>query len=120
MELFGLDEVTARLELAVAAMAGPAADLTVKQVAAKVEDTMKADAPVLTGELRDSIHSVDDGHAAVLIEADSPHAIFNEFGTVHMAAHPFMRPALHEGESELPEVARVVYLATVPGLSPGL
>ncbi len=53
--------------------------------------------PVRTGATSASIryeyHPAE--HELTLI-ADSPHAIFVEFGTVHMMARPFLRPAMSE------------------------
>lgn len=51
-----------------------------------------------------SQHAVTIRHkgAKVLKDAPNPYqvGIFNEFGTVKMSAHPFMRPAFDSGKSE--------------------
>lgn len=46
-----------------------------------------------TGELRDSIRVIEqlDGF---LVGSSNDHADENEFGTAHMPAQPFMRPAM--------------------------
>lgn len=112
----GMAQVQARLNLAVAAMAGPAAEKTVDRVAEDTAAGMRAAAPVLSGELRGSIHVVKDGHGSREIVADSEHAAYNEFGTVHMDEQPFFRPPLHQAEEALPRTARSVYRSTVPYL----
>jgi HK97 gp10 family phage protein len=54
-------------------------------------------APVLTGRLRASIvaHWDADKHELILM-ADAPWSEFQEYGTVHFKAHPFLRPAMEE------------------------
>lgn len=60
-------------------------------------DYMEARTPVDTGELVDSIY-VDlfeaDGRVQMNIGADADHAIYQELGTSHHAAQPFIRPTL--------------------------
>lgn len=53
-------------------------------------------APVDTGELRDEIHTEAQGDLAADAVSSVPHSIFNEFGTVKMAAQPYMTPAAEE------------------------
>ena len=53
-------------------------------------------APVRTGELRDSGHI--DGDAVVF---SAGHARFVEFGTSRMAARPFLRRAIDENQNEI-------------------
>ncbi len=112
----GMAQVQGRLNLAVAAMAGPAATKTVQMVAEDLVTGMKAAAPVLTGELQRSIGAVDAGHAAMDIVVGAAHGDDVEFGTSDTPAQPFMRPTLHQGEQSLPRTARVVYRSTVPYL----
>lgn len=54
--------------------------------------------PVRTGFLRDSIHSIDPQETGKTVvgnvTADAHYAFFVEFGTVKMAAQPYLRPAL--------------------------
>jgi len=50
-------------------------------------------APVLSGELEGSIGI--EGEDVVVA---SPHALFVEFGTVFMAAEPFLMPSVKDGE----------------------
>lgn len=115
----GMGEVLGRLELAAAAMAGPAAETTVATVAGDAVEIMVRLAPVLTGALRDSITETPEsssGMVARRIDVGVRYAPFVEFGGKHGAPQPFFRPALHQAEMELPEVAAKVYRATVPGL----
>ena len=52
-------------------------------------------APVDTGNLRNSItHDVDDGEPAAYIGTNVEYAPYQELGTIHMAAHPFLKPAV--------------------------
>lgn len=50
-------------------------------------------APVDTGRLRNSINSTVEGNTAI-VGTNVEYAIYQEFGTYKMAAHPFMAPAL--------------------------
>lgn len=58
-------------------------------------------APVDTGWLKSSIHE-DDGNVVV----DAPHAVYVEFGTEHMEAQPFLRPALDANMNAIKEAHR--------------
>lgn len=120
VELVGLPEVLARLDAAVVAMAGPAAHETVHLVVAGAVAAAKGLVRVDSGELRDSIHAVAAGEAGTAAEdivVGTDHALPNEFGTSTMTARPFLRPALHRAEQELPATAVAVYRRTVPGLT---
>jgi HK97 gp10 family phage protein len=64
--------------------------------AARTRDSARAFAPVRTGALRDAITLVDDGPSSTTVGvtgAPSLYAHFPEYGTVHIPAQPFMRPA---------------------------
>lgn len=60
----------------------------------------RALAPVETGELRNSIRASGAGMDRA-VTAAAPHAIFQEFGTRHMAPRPFMGPAADAIEPKL-------------------
>lgn len=109
--MHGMAEVMARLELAAAAMAGPAARQTETKVADNAAERMRQMAPSRTGALKRSIRSA---HGEVVAEA--PYAAFVEFGTSDTPSQPFFRPALHEAEQELPKTAQTIYRRVVPGL----
>ena len=52
-------------------------------------------APVDTGNLRNSItHDVDDGEPAAYIGTNVEYAPYQELGTIHMKAQPFLKPAV--------------------------
>lgn len=73
-----------------------------------VEADAKDRAAVLTGEMRDSIHT-EGGEVAT----DNDHAFFNEFGTSVMAAQPFIRPALDENEAQVEAAMAAIYRAAL-------
>jgi HK97 gp10 family phage protein len=55
----------------------------------------EARVPVATGELKESIgYRVFPSRWVLRIQATAAHAWFVEFGTLHMRARPFIRPAL--------------------------
>jgi HK97 gp10 family phage protein len=54
---------------------------------------------VASGELRDSIHV--DGDYIVAGDSDTFYGHFEEFGTVHSPAHPFMVPAAEARREEV-------------------
>lgn len=77
-------------------------DRHVEETADAVADDARRNAPVDTGELRDSIHVEGSGRQTrVVVGAD--HGIFPEYGTRKMAARPYFWPAV--------ERARQGYLA---------
>ena len=57
--------------------------------------------PVATGNLRNSItHEVDDGEPAAYIGTNVEYAPYQELGTIHMAAQPFLKPAVADHANE--------------------
>lgn len=76
------------------------------------EATAQGLARVRTGFMRDSVYvivqPVNEGTAQagwILIVGDSAdYAVFNELGTVHMAAQPFIRPGGDRAAQVLPEL----------------
>lgn len=67
------------------------------EIIPEIVKDMKRMAPVDTGAMRDSIEGVPGGF--ITISATSPeghsYPADVEFGTEHMAAQPFVRPALY-------------------------
>jgi hypothetical protein len=59
-----------------------------------VADDIKRLAPVDTGQLRDSVVPTPEG-----IEVRAPYAALVEFGTRHMEAQPYIRPAVYRYRS---------------------
>ena len=58
-------------------------------------------APVDTGNLRNSItHEVDDGESAVYIGTNVEYAPYQELGTIHIKAQPFLKPAAPDHANE--------------------
>ena len=57
--------------------------------------------PVDTGNLRNSItHEVDDGEPAAYIGTNVEYAPYVCLGTIHMAAQPFLKPAVADHANE--------------------
>jgi HK97 gp10 family phage protein len=68
--------------------------------ASNIEATAKQLVPVRTGYLQSTIHArISDWVADVGAEAS--YAAFVEFGTRHVQAHPYLRPAIKEHLPEL-------------------
>jgi HK97 gp10 family phage protein len=76
------------------------ATVAVRETAQVIEDAMRAGAPVLTGELRDSVTSVVSGTSAE-IGPTARYAEFVEFGTSVMAPEPFAGPAFDQHAPDL-------------------
>lgn len=65
---------------------------TTEQIANDIAAIAKENAPVDTGELRDSVHVEKDGdNHAVVVGVD--YGAFVELGTSRMAAQPYLGPA---------------------------
>lgn len=69
-----------------------------------IEGAAKGNAPVRTGFLRNSI-SAKPIPLGAEVGPHAEYAVYQEYGTVKMPAHPYMRPAL---ESKRKEVERIV------------
>jgi len=68
-------------------------------IGAVAETYAKADCPVDTGRLRNSIsHAVEDNEA--VIGSDCEYASFVELGTRKMKAQPYLRPAAYNHTEE--------------------
>ena len=62
-------------------------------------------APVDTGNLRNSItHEVDDGEPAVYIGTNVEYAPYQELGTIHIKAQPFLKPAVADHANEFRKI----------------
>ena len=58
-------------------------------------------APVDTGNLRNSItHAVDEEEPEAYIGTNVEYAPYQELGTIHMAAQPFLKPAVADHANE--------------------
>jgi phage gpG-like protein len=77
------------------------------------------DSPLLeTGAMRDSIHSVIEGHTAV-VASDDPKAAWHEFGTVKMPARSFLGEPARRYEAEIVEAMATPSIAVLLGRSIG-
>lgn len=84
----------------------PAVVAEVQKATYDVEAQAKAKAPVKTGTLRRSIHSVfSNGGLTGIVGPSVLYGKFVEFGTRRMGARPYMRPA---AEAVLPKFADAV------------
>lgn len=87
--------------------------LAVNESGQAIEHRAQENAPVLTGDLRDSIHLVRVGPMSIKVVADSDHADYVENGTSKMAPEPYMAPAF---DAEEPGVAKRVLVAGIKAL----
>lgn len=82
-----------------------ALDRSLHVLAAKVE----SNAPKDTGQLAKSVHAnparIEGQKIRGEVVVTDPVAHLQEFGTIHMPAHPFFRPAI---ESETPKMISLV------------
>ncbi len=65
-----------------------------------VEGQAKANAPVRTGRLKNSINSRVQGDVAI-VGTNVEYATHVEYGTKHQKAQPYMRPALDSNRKKL-------------------
>lgn len=82
----------------IAARTSPAASAALLQTGADVFDISQQFVPVDTGELKGSGGVVPVSGAEVHVGYMADHAPFQEYGTVNMAAQPFLTPAFRESE----------------------
>lgn len=59
---------------------------------------------VITGYLRDHIHAKQTSNIGAVVEANAPYAGYEEYGTRFRPPHPYLRPAIAEGEKEIPKL----------------
>lgn len=77
----------------------PRASRIVQETAYDVEADAKRLAPVDTGALRNSIMTRMVSPLRAEIAPHVEYAAYQEYGTVHMPAHPYMRPAARRHEA---------------------
>lgn len=78
---------------------GPEVKDAITDLGEDAKDRAKSYAPVLSGELRESIDAeVVDGPSGptAIITASAGHALSVEYGTVDTPAQPFLVPAVYE------------------------
>jgi len=78
-------QITARLR--------PAVRTIVQETCFAIETTAKIKVPVDTGALRASIHSEMTGDTSGMVSTNIEYSVYQEYGTVKMAATPYMTPA---------------------------
>jgi HK97 gp10 family phage protein len=95
----GVDDLIGRIEGGIENMHGIVDDV-VMEVALNIQDDAQALCPVNTGTLRASIAAMLSESGVAEVGTDVYYAVFVEFGTVNMAAEPFLTPAfeMHSGE----------------------
>jgi len=108
VEIKGLDSLMAKLN----AMGGNVLDALGEAVATTgiiAQADARAFVAVDTGALKASISS-DIDFTATSVEAkvftNNPYALYQEMGTVKMAAHPYMMPALNDNKSTFEYLAK--------------
>lgn len=84
---------------------------TVFEAANLIKDEAQMIAPVDTGYLRDHIETAmeveEPTRAVAKVTSNADYSVFVEYGTRHMSAQPFMRPAL-----DAKRVAVLDYIST--------
>lgn len=73
---------------------GPQADRIVRKAALDIQANAQTRAAVRTGLLKSSIRARRVGPAHWEVTVGVAYGIYVEYGTVHMAAQPFLRPAI--------------------------
>ena len=108
VEIKGLDSLMAKLN----AMGGDvleALEKATKQTALAAQADARDNAPVDTGNLKQSIsteHERSIKAATSTVYTNVEYALYQEMGTVKMAAHPYMMPALNANKSTFEQLAR--------------
>jgi phage protein, HK97 gp10 family len=72
----------------------PKVDAVVTKAALDIQANAQARAPVRFGILKASIQAHRVGVAHWRVDVGAEYGIYQEYGTVYMPAHPFMRPAI--------------------------
>lgn len=66
-----------------------------------IQNSAKFKAPYRTGTLRRSIHTEMRSNTQAVVGTDVEYAVYQEFGTSKMKAHPYLRPALDENRGKV-------------------
>ncbi len=108
VEIKGLDSLMHKLD----AMGGNVLDAlekATKQTALAAQADARDNAPVDTGNLKQSIsteHARSIEAATSTVYTNVEYGLYQELGTVNMAAHPYMMPALNANISTFEQLAR--------------
>lgn len=114
----GVDSLNATLKGLAAKATGQNLAAALRAGGLVIETPAKAKAPVLTGNLRRSIHTeVDTGgaKAEARVGTNVEYATHVEFGTSKQSPQPYLRPAYDENKGQaLGEIAAVLKELTTP------
>lgn len=122
VNILGLPELRAKLEGMNAAIAGPAVAAGLMAGAKVLETAAKQNAPVVTGNLRRSIHSEQLGALEAAVGTDVVYARRVEYGfngpdalgrVYHQPPRPYMRPAFDENKDKAADVARAAIIDVI-------
>jgi len=108
VEIKGLDSLMRKLDR----MGGNVLDAlekATKQTSLAAQADARYNAPVDTGNLKQSIsteHARSTEAATSTVYTNVEYALYQEMGTVNMAAHPYMMPALNANKSTFEHLAR--------------
>ena len=108
VEIKGLDSLMRKLDR----MGGNVLDAlekATKQTALAAQADARDNAPVDTGNLKQSIsteHERSIEAATSTVYTNVEYGLYQEMGTVKMAAHPYMMPALNANKSTFEQLAR--------------
>ena len=108
VEIKGLDSLMRKLD----AMGGNVLDAlekATKQTSLAAQADARDNAPVDTGNLKQSIsteHERSREAATSTVYTNVEYGLYQEMGTVNMAAHPYMMPALNANKSTFEQLAR--------------
>ncbi len=107
INLLNVEEFRERMEKA-SEESRKAIGKVVASAALSVESGAKRRCPVDTGRLRASIHTEIEDEFKATVGTDVEYGPYVEFGTVRMAAQPFLFPAVEEvfGEGSVEEELR--------------
>src|SRR4030095_11820020 len=79
----------------------PAVRTIVMETCFAIEGTAKIRCPVDTGTLMGSIQTEPTGETSGQVATNVEYSVYVEYGTVHMAARPYMTPAAGGGRPPL-------------------
>jgi len=108
VEIKGLDSLMHKLDR----MGGNVLDAlekATKQTSLAAQADARDNAPVDTGNLKQSIsteHERSAEAATSTVYTNVEYGLYQEMGTVKMAAHPYMMPALNANKSTFEQLAR--------------
>lgn len=120
--VLGIPELEAKLNAINVALAGPAISAGLMAAAKVLETAAKQNAPVLTGNLRRSIHSEQLSPYTAMVGTDVVYARRIEYGfsgpdslgrVYHQPPQPYMRPAYDEEGDHAGDVARETIAAAI-------